>query len=278
MKGIRIMDDTTTTMVPHKVSEVQVYKHPAFGQVRMLVENGKRLTCALDAAKALQYANPYDALDLHCRSLAKREVPHPQSKTKTIEMNFIPDGDLYRLIAHSHMPGAEQFESWIFDDIVPTVVETGTYTAPGAASGDNDKLLRAQAMERNSRTKQASLLFKMSNYDRLSPEAAEVLMLEAAQICTGKPISYRPTMPETKYYSATDIAQEIEQRSGITISRAALGKLANDAGIKTDQYGKTVLRQGEHNKGQYPTFEYNEAGKNRMIALVLGTNPTGVTQ
>lgn len=153
------MDKTTTAMVPNEVSEVQIYEHPAFGQVRMIVENGKWLTCALDAAKALQYANPYDALDLHCRSLAKREVPHPQSKTKTIEMNFIPDGDLYRLIARSHMPGAEAFESWIFDDIVPTVVDTGTYTAKPVSPAEL-ALLQAQALvdlERKQTEQQAAL-------------------------------------------------------------------------------------------------------------------------
>lgn len=138
-------------------------------------------------------------------------------------------------------------------------------------SGENDKLLRAQAMERNSRTRQAALMLQMASDTRLCPEAIELLKVEAAQVCTGKTISYRPKLQEAKYYSATDIINEARLLYGVDISRNALGKLANRAGIKTDQYGMTVLRQGEHNKGQYPTFEYNADGKTRMLDLILAT-------
>ena len=30
-----------------------------------------------------------------------RDVPHPQNSGKTIQMTFIPEGDVYRLIVHS---------------------------------------------------------------------------------------------------------------------------------------------------------------------------------
>ena len=41
--------------------------------------------------------------------------------------NFIPEGDIYRLAAKSELPGAEDFEKWIFDEIVPTVCKHGAY-------------------------------------------------------------------------------------------------------------------------------------------------------
>jgi len=34
------------------------------------------------------------------------------------EMSFIPEGDLYRLIANSKLPSAERFESWVFDEVL----------------------------------------------------------------------------------------------------------------------------------------------------------------
>ncbi len=47
------------------------------------------------------------------------------------EMLFIPEGDLCRLAAKSEMPGASEFESWIFDEVIPTILRTGTYILPG---------------------------------------------------------------------------------------------------------------------------------------------------
>ena len=44
-------------------------------------------------------------------------------------MKFIPEGDVYRLAAKSELPGAERFESWIFDEVIPSIRRTGGYIA-----------------------------------------------------------------------------------------------------------------------------------------------------
>lgn len=114
------------------MDNLQLFQHPEFGRIRTLIEDGKTLFAATDAANALGYAKPHDAVARHCRYPVKHGVPHPQSPSKTIEMNFIPDGDLCRLAANSELPGAERFESWIFDEVIPSVLRTGKYTAPKA--------------------------------------------------------------------------------------------------------------------------------------------------
>ena len=40
---------------------------------------------------------------------------------------FIPEGDIYRLAAKSELPGAERFESWIFDEVIPSIRKHGAY-------------------------------------------------------------------------------------------------------------------------------------------------------
>ena len=42
-------------------------------------------------------------------------------------MTFIPEGDVYRLIVHSRLPGAERFEKWVFDEVLPMIRKTGGY-------------------------------------------------------------------------------------------------------------------------------------------------------
>ncbi len=59
--------------------------------------------------------------------MVKYKVPHPQSKNKTLEVNVIPEGDMYRLITNSELPSAEKFESWVFDEVLPQIRKTGSY-------------------------------------------------------------------------------------------------------------------------------------------------------
>lgn len=113
-------------------TELKIFEHPQFGRIRTIIEDGKTLFCGLDAARALEYADTDSAIRRHCRYPLKRRVPHPQNSEKTIEMTFITDGDLCRLAAKSELPGADAFEKWIFDEVIPTVLRTGSYTAPTA--------------------------------------------------------------------------------------------------------------------------------------------------
>lgn len=108
-------------------NELQIFTNEQFGDIRTVEENGKVLLCGNDIATALGYSNPRDALYKHCRCVAKRDVPHPQSPDKQIEMSFIPEGDVYRLIAHSKLPKAQEFEVWVFDEVLPTIRKHGAY-------------------------------------------------------------------------------------------------------------------------------------------------------
>lgn len=119
------------------MNELKIFEHPKFGKVRTIAEDGKTLFCGLDAAKALGYAKPQNAITAHCRYPLKRGV-WVRTGTKTdgtpamreTDMIFITDGDLCRLAAKSELPGAAEFESWIFDEVIPSILHTGSYGLP----------------------------------------------------------------------------------------------------------------------------------------------------
>ena len=102
----------------------QVFENEEFGSVRTVVENGEVLFCGADVAKALGYANSRKALIDHCKGVTKRD-------TLTVggvqQLSFIPEGDVYRLIAHSRLEKAVKFERWVFDEVLPTLRKTGMY-------------------------------------------------------------------------------------------------------------------------------------------------------
>ena len=111
------------------MNEIAIFQSEEFGSVKTTELDGKIYFCASDVTKSLGYSNGRDAVSKHCRYVVKCDAPHPQSKNKIIQMSFIPEGDLYRLIAHSKLQSAEKFESWIFDEVLPTIRKTGGYVA-----------------------------------------------------------------------------------------------------------------------------------------------------
>lgn len=94
------------------MNDVQVFISEEFGQVRTAEIGGKPYFMASDVAKALGYARPNDAIQQHCRATVKRRTP---ISGKMQEVNFIGEGDMYRLITHSKLESAERFELWVFD-------------------------------------------------------------------------------------------------------------------------------------------------------------------
>ena len=105
---------------------IKTFVNEEFGSVRTIEENGKILFCGSDVAKALGYRRPKDAINAHCKGAVKRRL---LTNGGVQEMKMISEGDVYRLISHSRLPSAEKFESWIFDDILPTIRRTGGYVS-----------------------------------------------------------------------------------------------------------------------------------------------------
>ena len=105
-------------------NKIEIFKNEQFGEVRTILEGEKVLFCAADVAKALGYTNPNKAVNDHCRAIMKRSTP---ISGKVQSINFIPEGDVYRLIIRSKLPAAEKFELWVFDEVIPTIRKIGGY-------------------------------------------------------------------------------------------------------------------------------------------------------
>lgn len=108
----------------------QIFNSPKFGEIRTVEIEGRIFFVARDIVNALGYKDPINAIKQHCKGVAKHHLPHPQSPDKLIEVNVIPEGDIYRLAAKSELPGADEFESWIFDEVLPTIQKHGAYMTP----------------------------------------------------------------------------------------------------------------------------------------------------
>ena len=59
------------------------------------------------------------------------------------QISYINEGDLYRLIMKSKLPSAERFESWVVDDVLPSIRKHGGYIAGQETLSDEELLARA---------------------------------------------------------------------------------------------------------------------------------------
>lgn len=109
------------------MNELQIFNSGEFGEIRTIEIDGKPYFVGTDVAKALGYNNPRDAVSRHCKGVVKHDTP---TSSGIQSMSYINEGDLYRLIMKSKLPSAEKFESWVVDEVLPTIRKTGSYRKP----------------------------------------------------------------------------------------------------------------------------------------------------
>lgn len=165
------------------MQELQIFNNEEFGQVRTVEIDGKPYFMGSDIAKALGYVRPNDAIKQHCRATVKHRI-HISGKTQ--EVNFIGEGDMYRLITHSKLESAERFEAWVFDKVLPTLRKTGSYEMPKSkahnerlASVNNAVKILTPMLQAAGCNSQIQLLTAKTLYEKAGVELP--VMIEADQ-------------------------------------------------------------------------------------------------
>lgn len=106
------------------MNDLQIFENSEFGTVRTVENNGKTYFVANDIAKALGYIETAKAIRTHCKGVSEMDIP---SNGGIQRMKIIPEGDIYRLVIKSQLPSAERFESWVFDEVLPSIRKHGMY-------------------------------------------------------------------------------------------------------------------------------------------------------
>lgn len=181
------------------MTNITPFMHPAFGQLRTHEEDGRILFCGRDAAAALGYENPAKAIRDHCRQDGgPKRYPIIDRLGRQQEATFLTEGDLYRLIAHSKLPAAVEFEAWVFDEVLPTIRQRGGYLTPEAAEEaltDPDFIIRLATDLKRERAARAELEAravadrpKVLFADAVSTSSSEILVGDLAKILRGNGI------------------------------------------------------------------------------------------
>lgn len=146
------------------MNELKVFNNAEFGKVRTVEVNGKPYFVANDVAKALGYSVPKDAVTRHCKGALKCRYLTEGGEQ---ELKVIPEGDIYRLVIKSQLPTAEKFESWVFDEVLPSIRKHGMYAKDELL--ENPDLLIAVATELKAEREQNKVL--RAENEQLKPKA-----------------------------------------------------------------------------------------------------------
>ncbi len=106
------------------MNELKVFQNSEFGELGILLIDGKEYFPATQCAEILGYVKPRNAISRHCKGALKQGV---LTEGGIQQVNYIPEGDLYRLIVNSKLPAAERFERWVFDEVLPALRKYGSY-------------------------------------------------------------------------------------------------------------------------------------------------------
>lgn len=125
------------------MNDIQKFTNDEFGTIRTVEQDGKVMFCGKDVAEALGYSNASKAVRDHCRSDGgPNRYPIVDQLGREQQARFITEGDLYRLIASSKLPSAQKFESWVFDEVLPSIRKQGAYVYSNGTESDDVLMAR----------------------------------------------------------------------------------------------------------------------------------------
>ena len=215
---------------------LHAFTNHEFGTIRTLTSGGQILFCGKDVATALGYANTKDAMARHCKGVVNH---YPLESAGGIQqVRFISEGDLYRLIVSSKLPAAQQFEAWVFDEVLPSIRRHGMCAIDELL--DNDEFLEQAIVTLSA--------------ERAKHLAAEQALLEAAP----KVSYYDVVLASPSLITTTEIAKDYG------LSAKKLNQILREEQVQFHRSGRWFLyaRFAEQGYTQSKTHEYNE-GKTR---------------
>lgn len=208
------------------MNELKIFQNSDFGELGVMMIDGKKYFPAAQCARILGYSNPQKAVRDHCdeEECTKRSV---LTNSGTQEMKFINEGNLYRLIVRSKLPTAKKFERWVFDEVLPEIRRTGSYSnvnmnfevvivkAVSAAVSETVKnlvpFMKSATSPAPDPTKRIKQKYKHTTPSKISTLNPELKKQVDDMIVSGE-------------YSCQKIANFIMNNSGVEISQMAVNR------------------------------------------------------
>ena len=182
-------------------SAIKLFENPLF-KVRVIMRCAEPWFVAKDVATCIEHSDT-SAMCKLCRDKDKVVVrandltSDDLSDVKNREYTLISESGLYRILAKCNLPKCEPFESWVFDEVLPSIRKTGGYGIRTVDDMINDpdtairlltqlKILRLQndqlAMERDEAIRTKAMIG--SSREEIAMATASAKSRECAKLTT----------------------------------------------------------------------------------------------
>lgn len=126
-------------------NSLQLFADKGF-KIRVIMRCAEPWVVAKDVATCIEHSNVSKMCEL-CRDKDKVVVNFAELKhsndllecfhgQQSPNLTLISESGLYRILAKCNLPKCEPFESWVFDEVLPSIRKTGSYGAPQISRKD----------------------------------------------------------------------------------------------------------------------------------------------
>lgn len=235
------------------MNELTVFENKDFGQIRTVLRQGEPWFVAADVCKALD-VDPTATRRLDDDE--KDTLRLTQGTSGNPNVTIVNEPGLYALVLGSRKPEAKVFKRWITHEVNPSIRKTGSYSA-----GNDIKAMRAEAMMRNAKTREANLWLKFAAVLDSLPHK-QLCASYGTQVLTGGQ-RVLPLPEVEKTYSAEEVGAMLGGLSGQKV-----GRIATKHGLKVPEYGRLTLDKSRYSSKEVETWRYNEAGVEALRQIV----------
>lgn len=267
-----------------KMNDVQIFNSPMFGDLRVVRdEKGELLFCLKDVCNSLelQVTKVKDRLTPYLPTIKVGVVTGKKSdgsdSIQYIDMYFITEPDLYRVIFQSRKSSARKFQDWVFEEVLPTLRKDGSYSMtqskqPLASYQIEDPIERAKRwIEEQQHTRAL---------EAQTEQQAQTIGIQQKELTVAA--------PKVKYYddtlASTDCLTTTQVADDLGITARALNQQLSNAGIQYFQSGSWHLKgkyrewqlastrtynyiKGDGSTGTKVNLVWNQRGKRFILAL-----------
>ena len=219
-------------------NQIIEFTNEQFGKIRTTLIDGEPWFVAKDAALALGYSKPLNAIERHIDEDDSLKRGLIDSVGRTQEAIFINESGLYSLILSSKLPNAKVFKRWVTSEVLPSIRKTGGYATP-------ETIYKTLIEPKNLIIVLETLAEEQAKNKKLTAENA-VLFVKAKY--------YDAILASSESLPITQIAKDYG------MSAVTLNRLLSEMEIQFKRCGTWILYQDYADKGytQTKTFIINE--------------------
>lgn len=245
-------------------NSIQLFTAPSGNQLRTIAENGKVYFVAKDVATMLGYKDTKNAIKQFCKGVAKY---HPlQTTGGTQEVRIITEPDFYRLVVNSKLPTAQEYERWVFEEVLPAIHRQGGYMVDIANETPEETMARALTIASTTMERQKA---RIAALESQNAQQQQELTAAAPKVLFADAVSQSDTC-----ILVGELAKLIRQ-NGYNIGQNRLFAYLREHGYLTKSNSPT---QRSMDKGLFRVIERTVVDPQNNARICLTTKVTGKGQ